>query len=421
MCDENRIHQRMLIRIGGILIIVSSFFVFSACGSEGESNSEIKIPSPNIKSVKAIPVKAQSSQGSVEHVGTLSANLKVNVATEMGGAIESLFFERGDSVKKGQVLAEISTSSIRIEVLQAKAVHGVAKSHLKKVEKGNRPEEIRIAKAAVEQAEAALSEAANNFKRVKDLYGLKAISNSEYDSAKRGVEIARANLESAQQQLQLSKEGPRVEDREAARAELERAQASLALSKDRLKKSVLLSPCDGIVAFRRVEEGEVVGPGTVITQVVDTSRMKIRLSLGEKYIPVLEREKRFTFTVDAIPGEEFICRLAFISPSADPVTRSFPLELTVEKSVSKMADGMTVRVRFPLMNQKKSVKVPSAWLSEENGRMGLFVVEKGKASFKRVTLGSYYAHKVEILSGLSDHELVITNPAGLKSGESVRY
>ena len=55
-------------------------------------------------------------------------------------------------------------------------------------------------------------------------------------------------------------------------------------------------------------------------------------------------------------------------------------------------------VRLPVVNQNRSIKVPSAWLSEENGRLGLFVVEDEKALFREVTLGSYYRHRVEILT-----------------------
>jgi len=122
-----------------------------------------------------------------------------------------------------------------------------------------------------------------------------------------------------------------------------------------------------------------------------------------------------------MPGKRFTCRLTFISPTADPMTRSFPLELSVDQPDVGMIDGMTVRVKFPLVNLNKSIKVPSAWLSEQNGQMGLFVAENGKALFKRVKLGSYYEQKVEILSGLSDRDLVISNPAGLKSGDAVKY
>ncbi len=86
-----------------------------------------------------------------------------------------------------------------------------------------------------------------------------------------------------------------------------------------------------------------------------------------------------------------------------------------------MADGMTARVKFSLGNQKKSIKVPTAWLREEGGHLGLFVAEKGKAIFRKATLGAYYEQKVEILAGLSESDLVITNPSGLKSGDAVSF
>ena len=401
--------------------IIISFFICQACGEKGGENTKTENLSPNINSVKVSHVKAVPLRGSIEYVGALSAHLKVNVATEMGGTIERLFFERGDSVKKGYVLAEIGTSSIRLEVKQAEATLAVAGSQLKKAEKGSRPEEIRIVQAAVEQAEAAYNEAEKNFKRVKNLHVDHAVSNREYDSAERMLDAARASAESAKQQLELSKQGPRIEDRDAARASLRQAEAGLAMAKDRLRKSRLHSPCDCIIAFRRVEEGEVVGPGTIITQVVDSRRMKIKLSLAERDLPFLDKEKPFTFTIDAVPGKVFACRLTFLSPTADPLIRSYPMELSVDRPDAGMKDGMTVRVKFPLANPKRSIKIPSAWLSEENGEMGLFTVDEGKALFKKVRLGSYYEQKVEILSGISERDLVITNPAGLRNGDAVSY
>ena len=407
-------------RVARLPVFLAAVMALLGCNPESQSGSTAESTLSKAKLVKAVTVQAQNLEADIEQVGTLSANLKVNLATETGGTIEKLLFERGDRVTKGQVLAEISANSMRIEVQQAEAAAAVAASQLRKVERGSRPEEIRIAKATVERAEAALREAENNFKRMKELHGYNAISNSQYDSAEKGVETARASLTSAKEQLELAKKGPRAEDKQAARARHARAQATLAMAQDHLRKSVVRSPCNGIIAFRKVEVGEVLSPGTVVTQVVDLEKMKIQLSLGEKYVPILDRVKRFPFTVDAIPGSSFECRLTFVSPTADPTTRSFPLELLIDEPDPRMADGMTVRVRFPLVDQRKSIKIHSSWLAEENGQIGLFVIMDGKALFKRVTLGSYYEQKVEILSGLSDREQVITTPAGLETGDVVR-
>jgi RND family efflux transporter MFP subunit len=335
--------------------------------THGDSENEAE----KRKRVKVSRVKALPPRGSVEYVGVLSAFRKANVASETGGTIERLYFEKGDKVRKGQLLAEISTTSVRLQV--------------------------RLANATLGEAKAALVEAENNYKRIENLHGIRAVSSSEFDSAKRSIDMARANVE--------------------------KAEVSLDVAKDRLRKSRILAPCNGIIAFRDVEEGEVlvIPPVTILTQVVDLERLKIKVSLGEKDIRVLEKRKRFPFTVDAIPGEKFSGRLSFRSPAADSVTRSFPIELEVEEKDPRMTDGMTVRVKFPIVDEKKTIKVPSAWLSEEDGTLGLYVVEEGKALFRQVKLGAYYDQRVEILSGLGDEEQVITNPAGLKSGDLVEY
>ncbi len=400
-----------------ILLLVSMW----GCGEQDQARPQKKPPAPKIKLIEVSPVEATPFRGSIEYVGTITAHRKVNVATELGGSVEKLLFERGDRVKKGQLLALISTSSFRLEVQQTQAALRVVKSQRQKIDKGSRPGEIRIAEATVKREEANRNEAERHFKRVKDLHGSNAVSNSQYDSAERALQTAHANVELAQEQLELARKGPRAEDREAARANVSQSQSVLSIVEDRLRKSQLHSPTGGIVAFRKVEEGEVVGPGTIITQIVDNSRMKVKLSLAEKDIPILATDKRFPFTIDAIPDEEFSAQLVFLSPTADPLTRAFPVELLVNEPEPKMADGMTARVKFSLANQKKSIKVPTAWLREEGSHLGLYVAEKGKAVFRKATLGAYYEQKVEILSGVSEGDLVITNPSGLKSGDAVSF
>jgi HlyD family secretion protein len=403
------------------LLIITSLFIFISCGESKNNPSEQKEGVPKTKSVRVREAKASPSKISIDYVGTLKAHRKVNVATELGGTIEGLYFERGDHVKEGQLLTEISTSSLKIEVQRAEAALSIARSNLKKTERGSRPEEIQIAAAGVEQAEANLMEVEKNFKRIEDLHKDNAVAQREYDAAKRALDTALANLDSAKQRLELAKKGPREEDREAARARFNQAKSALSIAWDRFNKSRLHSPSHGIVAFRKVEEGEVVSAGTILTQIVDNSRMKVTLSLAEKDISLLQKDRPYSFTLDALPEKKFSCRLTFLSPTADLETRSFPVELHVDQPGHTMADGMTARVHFPFQNQLDTIKVSSAWLTEQEGHMGLFVVEKGKAVFRKVTLGSYYEQKVEILSGLSGGELVITTPAGLRGGDFVSY
>ena len=404
-----------------ITFFLATGFLFSlyGCGEEPETGKDKKRASLKQKQVSISPVSASLPTGNIEYVGVLTARRKVRISSELGGIIEGLYFEKGEKVEKGKLLAEIGTSSVRLQVRETEAAVAGAKSVLKKMKKGSRPQEIQIATYALSEAEAGLFEAEKNFRRIKELHSIKAVSGSSYDAAERQVGTAKARMNSAKQQLILALKGPRVEDINGARATLAQAEAALALTKNRLEKSMLRSPCEGITSFRNVEEGEVIGVGTPITEIVELEKLKIKLSLGEKDIHILKNHNRFGFGVDAIPGEEFSSRVFFLSPTADKATRSFPLELIVDKTDPRMADGMTVRVKFPVVSGKTSMKIPSAWLAEEEGKIGLFVVMDGKALFKKTTLGAYYDNRVEILSGLGDNDKVITNPAGLKSGDPV--
>jgi multidrug efflux pump subunit AcrA (membrane-fusion protein) len=391
------------------------------CGDNAETHTAVESPIQTAKPVTVSPVQALPPRGTIEYVGVLAAFRKADISSELGGTIERLFFEKGDRVKKDQGLAEISTGSIRIEVQQAAAVLKAAESQLEKTTKGSRPEEVLMAKAALQVAVAERQEAERNGERIKNLYGTRSVSDSVYDSARRTADTARAKEVSARQALILAQQGPREEDRQAARANVEQAQAGLAMARDRLRKSRLIAPFGGIAAFRDIEPGEVVPPGMLITRIVDLDRMKIKLSINEKDIAVLKKHPQLDFSVDALAGEMYRCRFVFLAPTAAPSTRSFPAELLVDTPDPRMADGMTVRVQFPLANDKPAIKIPSAWLAEENGTIGVYVIENGKALFRAATLGAYYDQRVEILKGLDGNEQVITNPSGIQTGDPVTF
>ena len=403
---------------------ISLLLIIGGCGDEPVSSrendaAEKKMLVDGNRGVTVQIVEAIPPKGHIEYVGVLEAYLKAKVSNEIGGMIEGLYFEKGDRVQKGDRLAEIGSSSMRLQVREAGALREAAKSNLKKMETGSRPQEIQIAAATVTEAEAALSEAEKNFKRIARLHEIRAVSNSDYDSAERQMSTANARMASAKQQLSLARQGPRDEDVASARAQLGQAEAAMALAEDRLKKSIICAPCAGTIAYRRVEEGEVIPAGTAITSVIGLDRLKIKISLNERDLHILESRKRFDFTVDAIPGENFSARVFFVSPTAESNTRFFPLELMVKQIDPRMADGMTARIKFPIVGKRKSLKIPASWLAEENGAVGLFVETNGKALFKPVRMGSYYDNRVEILSGLGNRERVITNPAGLRNGDPV--
>jgi len=152
-------------------------------------------------SVSVVKVEKDFSFGYIKRAGSITAIRKVRISSEVGGMVERLFFERGDRVKRGQILAEIGTSKIRLEVEQALTALKAAEIQLEKVKKGSRAEEIAISEAALKEADAALRESEEHFRRIEALYGKSAVSTSEYDSALRAVESTRSRRAAMVQQL----------------------------------------------------------------------------------------------------------------------------------------------------------------------------------------------------------------------------
>lgn len=404
----------------GLLVLFGLWLGCAACDGSRDDPAKAEPAAGSAKAVRVAAVRSEPVRSRAEVLGILQARLSVDVGTELGGAVERVLFDRGDRIEAGRVLAEIGTSSLELEVKQAEAAVAAAGSELNKVETGSRPEEIGIAKAGVDQSVARLREARRHYDRIQGLFDRRAVSDSELDAASRGLEAARADVASARERLALARQGPRAEDRVTARARYTQAQAALAVARDRLRKSRVRAPCGGIASFRKVEQGEVVPPGTPITRITDMSRMKVRASVPERDLPLLEPGGRYRFTVDALGGEIFPCRLVFISPTADERTRSFPVELLVDEHDSRMADGMTARLMLPLKHPRERIRVPSDWLTEMEGRIGVFVTEAERARFRPVVLGDYYERRVEIVEGLQPGDTVITTPSGVQDGDVVR-
>ncbi len=107
-----------IIVFGGIALLILTLW---GCGDGAKTLADTKAESKKTRLVKVSHVSASAPEGNVEYVGVLTAYRKVMLASEAGGTIEKIYFEKGDRVRKGQVLAEIGTRSIRLRIREAKA------------------------------------------------------------------------------------------------------------------------------------------------------------------------------------------------------------------------------------------------------------------------------------------------------------
>lgn len=145
----------------------------------------------------------------------------VSFAFRVSGRIETIRFDEGEKIKKGEIIATLDDALYQESLKAIEAQITKQKAVVAKLEKGYRVEEIAKAKAKLLQSEVEKEKLRKDFKRVNDLYKSKAVSTQEYDNAKAAYEIAEASYSYAKNTFLLLQNGYEKEDIIAAKATLQ--------------------------------------------------------------------------------------------------------------------------------------------------------------------------------------------------------
>jgi len=252
----------------------------------------------------------------LELSGTVDAR-EVDVSFQVGGRIQRLVTDEGRVVKAGEVLAELDPRDLELAVARAQAQADSAEKALAALKAGSRVQDIRAGEAAVQQAEADVALARSQQERTAKLVADHFAPPQQLDTANDAVDVAKAKLDQARQNLSLLREGARKEDIERAAADLEAARAQANTAVQQLAYARLVSTISGVVSVRLAEKGQNVSAGQAVFRIAQVDQPWVRVYLGEKDLPRVRLGQEAEVRVDGVPGRVFRGRLAFISPEAE--------------------------------------------------------------------------------------------------------
>jgi HlyD family secretion protein len=242
---------------------------------------------------------------------------EVNLAFNGNQRIASIFVKEGDRVTTGQLLAKLETQRLEDAVKQAEALVAQQSQVLKRLEAGNRIEEIRQAEANAHKARVDADNAERTWKRIRELVKEQAVSQQRADDAQAAAKAAQATWKAAQQTLNLALAGSRKEDIEAAREALKAARANLALRRRELLDARLYAPADGVIRNRILEPGSMVTPQNPVLTMALTNPLWIRAYVSEPDLGKLHLGMKAMITTDSYPGKSYDGWVGFISPTAE--------------------------------------------------------------------------------------------------------
>lgn len=279
---------------------------------------------------------------------------EVELAFRQPGRLARMAVEEGDGVKSGDVVAELDAGPYRDALAAADAEVAAAQAELTKLERGNRPQEIRRAQEAVRQAASVLSKADADYARQQNLAATGAASQKTLEAARTAQADAAAALAVAEQTLSLQREGARTEDIEAARARLAATQARRAQAHTALDDTRLVSPADATVLSRVREPGSMVGSRDAVYTLSLRDPVYVRAYVTEPDLGRVVPGARVTITTDS-SDKRYEGQVGFVSPRAEFTPKTvettelrtdlvYRLRIIVGDSDDGLRQGMPVTV-----------------------------------------------------------------------------
>ena len=267
----------------------------------------------NAVSFETVKVLKGNLSNTVTATGTIQAIKSITVGTQVSGIIQHIYVDFNARVKQGQVLAKLDEVPLRSQLDQSQS--------------------------AVDQAQAQLNFQEANYKRLKVLFDKNLVSQADYDQA--------------------------VYNYENSKASLSNAKSALARSKVNLDYATIISPIDGVVLNRAVEEGQTVAASfntpTLFTIVNDVTQMQVQTSVDEADIGKVKEGQRVDFTVDAYPDSKFEGTVSQVR--LQPVTTNnvvtYVVIMKAPNPDGKLMPGMTASTTIYVDEKEMALYLPA--------------------------------------------------------------
>ncbi len=332
----------------------------SACrGDEGPPPSSAQVP--NAGQIRISVASAQASMGQIEFaaasVGVVDAWQDADLRAEVGGRVRAVEVDNGDRVEVGELL-------VRIDVSRQAAAAAAARAQVEGLE-----EDLDFARSEAERKQRLLERG--------------SVAPVTLDAAQHGVTKAESGLAAARAQLSSAR-------RQVADGRIE-------------------APIAGIVTQRMVDPGDTAVPGAPLLQIVDLSRLRVRVGVSGPELSGLTLGSQAEVRIEDLGGLALEAEVVSIAPAANPRTGLFDVELHAENPGAQVRAGMVASVRLQSAQREPRVLVPREAVTRRGGQTVVFQIVEEVVHIRPVRLGASGRDRIEILEGLEEGAEVATS------------
>lgn len=326
------------------------------------------------------PVETRNMAETVSVFGEVVAGRQSTVAARVAGVAERVPLRVGDRVQSGDILAQLDTELLGIELAQAEA-------------------QIGIAEAGVAVAAARLDRAEKAYRRAETLRDNSTISTAQLEE--RQSDYAEA----------LGSQGE-------AQARIKAAQTALRQARYRLNNATVRAPFDAVVLQVTTQVGQFISTGSQIATLVDLGALEVEANVPSRFITALGSDLSVAGRMEG--GGMLALRLRAILPTEFSTTRTRPVRFEIAQQDAGIAVGQTVTLDVPVTTPREVLVVAKDALVQARGGWSVFVNEGGKAQQRTVEIGAALENGFEVLSGLkAGDEVVVRGNERLRPGQDI--
>lgn len=317
-------------------------------------------PVMQINPAEISTIEPQTLTRTVRVTGSLAPQQQTQLASQVSGRVVAVMARPGDAVSEGDVLLQLDTESLRIQLDQ------------------------QTSTAEATRAQLVLAE--SQLARTADLISRGLAASSGIEQVQSSADALRANLAALEGQV------------EAARIALANA--------------TLKAPLDGIIAERNVSAGQTVQQGATLFTIVDLATLELDGSAPVGSSPQLEKGQAVAVTVEGLPGNTYTGIVDRINPIAVAGTRTIPVYIVLENERGLLRGGMFATGQIVVAEKPDAIAVPQTAIREDAEGYFVLKLAEGQVVRQAVEQGeSWNGNRlIEIVSGLSAGDVVVTAP-----------
>lgn len=358
--------------------LASGWFFYGKSGA-GQAQASAKVKAEEKKTALVYELAAvdldQTTRRALQIQLPISGSLmplnQATVRAKVAAEVQDVLLQEGMTVKKGQVIVKLDGADLRAR--------------------------LTAQEASIDEARAKLDLAQKNRHSNEALLKQNYISQTAFDNVSNSVDLAKANLKSAQAQREI---------------------AQLALA-----DTTVRAPVDGIVSKRSVQPGEKVSPDSALVTIVDLSQLTLEASVPASDIPRVKIGQAVQFHVDGFGEREFSGQVARINPSTEAGSRSVTVYIAVNNRDLALKAGMFAKGQLILEKHQEMPTIAIAAVRKHEGRDVVYQIVNQQIQIQPVKLGLRNEEEglVQVLEGLEVGSTILNAKLeGVKPGSKVK-